>query len=94
LVRRETFHTSPHFSHRQYVSAPGLFAVVVIADEPHAGHVEGRAAAPPAAAAAASARESNAISFSIDPPQRPCGHVSTHSDGMPAIARTVPIASR
>jgi hypothetical protein len=38
---RDTFHTSPHFVHRQYVSASGFFAVVTIDDEPQAGQSTG-----------------------------------------------------
>jgi hypothetical protein len=40
-TRRETFHTSPHLAHRQYVLTSGRFDVVVIDDDWQAGHVAG-----------------------------------------------------
>jgi hypothetical protein len=38
---RDTFQTSPHFVHRQYVSASGIFAVVTIDEDWHAGQTTG-----------------------------------------------------
>jgi hypothetical protein len=39
--RRESFHTSPQLSQRQYVLASGFFSVVTMAEDWQAGHVSG-----------------------------------------------------
>jgi len=38
---RVTFHISPHFVHRQYVSASGVFSFVTIAADRHLGQASG-----------------------------------------------------
>jgi hypothetical protein len=71
------------------VSTPGVFAVVVIADEPQAGQVDGTVAGsleadrPPM-----SPRESNAIGLSVALPHDfACGHLHLRGDGDLVAAR-------
>lgn len=40
-ARLPTFHTSPHETHRQYVSALTVLLVVVTGEAPQAGHLVG-----------------------------------------------------
>jgi hypothetical protein len=40
-ARLATFHTSPHETHRQYVSALTVLLVVVTSEAPQAGHLVG-----------------------------------------------------